>query len=338
MRAGGRPEGVPDEDVDEILAEAARLQAAAEARASDDGRATLAEVQAVARELEIAPAHVEAAVRAHHAAREAARRDAERAKEEREARRTRWRIGGGVVLALGLVVAACTGLVSLFRGDPAPDAQAMPAAEPATQPAAERVREPASPPAPVPPVAPATDPAPAREDPPPTEPVAASDDVVAPDASPEAPDRAAGNVRRVPMAPAQALALRRDVEGAWDLRAYVLRDEGRWMTVPVSRAQERWLFRRPGDFEHSMGDPIAFSGRWTVTEALEGFPSPWEGARVFLLALTEVRGLVLDGGRPRDWHVGVLSEGDLAVFYAGAGLAPDFDAITQGSRFVRGAR
>jgi hypothetical protein len=239
-----------------------------------------------------------------------------------------------VLLALGLVVAVCTGLVALFRGDPAPDAPATPAAEPVARP----VRGSAPLPAPVPPAVPATDPAPAGEDPLVTEPVASADDIVVPDASPDAPDRAAGRVRRVPMPPAQALALRRDVEGAWDLRAYVLRDEGRWMTVPVTRAQERWLFRRPGDFEHSMGDPIAFSGRWTVTEALEGFPSPWEGSRVFLLALTEVRGLVLDGGRPRDWHVGVLSEGDLAVFYAGAGPAPDFDAITQGSRFVRGAR
>ncbi len=344
----GRLEGVPDEDVDDVLARAARLQADAQARAqTDDGRATVDEVKAVARELAIEPTHVETAIRAHNAERAATER---RQAEAREARK-RWLVRLGVVtaavLGLTLLVMTCSGLLSWLRGDTQGAGQPVPPTEPRPAPTAtERATLVVAPPATEPdtPVVTPTAAEPAAA-PIAAEPSAAPPAAALPAPSPvvaSPPDEgvapATQTVRRSPLAPADALALRRDLEGAWDLRAYMLRDEGQWMGVPVTRAQERWLLRRAGDFEHTMGDPIAFSGKWTVTEALEGFPSPWAESRVFLLALTDVRALALDMQRPRDWHVGVLSEGDLLLFYAGAGAAPDFDSIHQGSRFARGSR
>ena len=104
-----RPD-VPNEDIDDIIAIAARLQDEAEAEAD---RATVQEVEAVAAELDIDPRHVQAAIDA--LARE--RAEAEQAEDEAEetaaqTRRTLGRVG----LIGAASFAALVGLVGIVVG------------------------------------------------------------------------------------------------------------------------------------------------------------------------------------------------------------------------------
>ena len=95
---------VPDEDVDDLIEIAARRQD--EARRAVEGLTTVSEVQKVAAELDIAPEHVESAIRELKGTREAEAQAAVRAQEERQ--RRRGRLG---VVAMGAVgLAVCLGL------------------------------------------------------------------------------------------------------------------------------------------------------------------------------------------------------------------------------------
>jgi hypothetical protein len=342
------PPEIPEEDVQELLERAALLQAEARKRAVEDGTASIEEVQAVARELDIAPEHVEAAMRSLREERQKERRrreEEERAGALAAARRSagwRWAgwMGGGALLFGG----ACMGVYGLLRGcsalvseAPAPEATATLSPETPRDAAPERAPASAPPAAPLP-----------KSDPEelPAEPEAAGAAAPveapaegAPVAEEQAPkDTPAGTPRRVKLAAGKAQLLQRELEGAWELQAYLLRDEGRWVGVPVTRTLERWKFRRAGDFEHVMGGALTFSGRWKVQEGVEGFPLPWSGAEAFLLALEDVVGLSGDLSRYKDWHVGVLQDGELALFYAGRGEQPNFGSVTQGHRFARSAR
>lgn len=337
------PPEIAEEDVQEVLARAARLQAEARRKAVEDGTASIEEVQAVARELDIAPDHVEEAMRALRKEREQERRRKEEEEREQQlaaARRSaRWKLagllGGGAVIFGG----ACMGMLALPESCSTSSSEALETPLAAVEaPVAEKspapVAEPAGIPAPVP--SEASSPAPAAEAPaqeplqeaPPAPMEAAAADVETP----------AGTPRRVKLSASKAQLLQRELEGAWELEAYLLRDEGRWMGVPVTRTLERWKFRRVGDFDHVMGEALTFSGNWKIQEGLEGFPLPWRGSEAFLLALENVVGLAGDLSRYKDWHVGVLQEGELALFYAGRGDSPRFGSVTQGHRFVRRVR
>lgn len=105
-----RPD-IPDEDVDDIVARAAALQDAARA---DDGKATKAEVQAVAAELDIAPEYVDEAIEAIQRER---RITTEREAERSQARTRTLRTTGLALVALvALFAVGVSGAAMLGSG------------------------------------------------------------------------------------------------------------------------------------------------------------------------------------------------------------------------------
>lgn len=314
------PPRIPEADVDDVVARAVELEAAAR-RPSDSG-VDVADVKRAAREAGVDPAFVERAVE---------ELDAERERSAAQKLRLK-RVAGAIcgVLALAGVLwgMAANRPVTHEVSEaevPAAPSSARATSTPRPPAVTDMPSEPTPPPEPTPPV---TEPSPATDRP------AATD---APTTTKPTADRLTPTLLTGPAATAAAAAL----HGDWQLAAWLSVGSER-IEVPSLRRSpmdpptEAWDLRSNGRFRRSLGGTLAVGGRWTVT----GTVAPpeklaWLGADTWwLVALDEVTvSLNPLEKRGREWLLAARDGEDALLVYLGTDASAD--EVTMGGRFTK---
>jgi hypothetical protein len=286
-RLTARPD-IDNDDIPWIIERADAMQA--EAAAEEDSHATVEEVVAVGRELDIEEEYIEQAI-------EELRRERDPDPEPPE-RNSSWIPAAlaAAVLALGVLWAAL------------PDNTA-PSPEPPPPPVAEREPSPPAPEAP-----PTIEP-----DPPPPKPPAPEEEGL--------PPTLEQTTTPPPTTPAGS-DLVSAVAGDWVLVSYHMLKNDSSFEVAVSEGKgyetrERWRLRTDGTFLHLMGSDLSFSGRYSVSiPETSPVPSVLSDASRFLLTTTDVHANIPGMERPQEFFIGEVRGERLVLFYMGKEIDP----------------